>query len=297
MSTLENYAAFVAIVERGSLTAAARHLGRSLQSVSRALAALEAELGIVLVRRTTRTARPTEAGLAFHARIAAALADIALARDEAAQHGAVTGGRIRVAASTLFAPRYVVPAVAAFMTRHPGVEVEMRLADRAADLIGEDIDVAVRIGALPSSGLTARRLASLRRIAFAAPGYLAAHGRPAHPAELADHRCVVRAMGPESDRWPFLIDGQEVRIRVDGPFRADDAAACNEAVAQGLGLGMAPLWQVLPLVDQGRVEIVLPGFEPPPVDVHAVWPGGRALPARTRLFIDHLVARFAAERL
>jgi DNA-binding transcriptional LysR family regulator len=296
MADIDDYAAFIAVVDKGSLTAAARSLGRSLQVISRALARLERELGVELVRRTTRRLQPTPAGLAFQAKIKAALSDIDLARAEAERHGEVVSGRLRIGASVLFGPSYVVPVAAAFMRRWSGVEAELVLMDALSDLIEERLDLAVRIGELPTSRLRARLLARLRRVAFAAPSYISAHGAPRTPQDLSQHQCVVRTFGPEGEAWPLTIEGRVQRLSVRGHFKSNDAAACNEAVANGLGIGLAPFWQVRRMLDEGRVELVLTDFEPPPVPVHAVWVATPALPTRTRLFIDTLVARFAAER-
>lgn len=296
MVDVTDYSAFIAVVDKGSLTAAARSLGRSLQAVSRSLALLESDLGVQLVRRTTRRSQPTPAGLVFHAKLKAALADIDLARAEAEQHGEATAGRLRVGASVLFAPHYVVPIAASFMQRWPGVEIDLVLDDGFADLVNDRLDVAIRIGHLPSSSLRIRPLAGLRRVVFAAPAYLAARGRPRTPYDLKQHSCVIQALGPEGDVWPLTINGQVERVSVSGSFHSNDAAACNEAVAAGLGLGLASFWQVRRLLDEGRIELLLTDYEPPPVAVQAVWVPTPALPIRTRLFIDTLAARFAAER-
>jgi DNA-binding transcriptional LysR family regulator len=296
MADLDDYTAFIAIVDRGSLTAAAKTLGRSLQGVSRSLALLERELGTSLVLRTTRRSKVTAAGLAFYDRIRLALAEIELARTEAAQHGGIVSGTLRIAASVLFAPAYVVPVAAAFIQRWHGVEVELVLSDQFTDLVADSFDLAIRIGDLPSSGLRRRGLAQLRRVLFATPGYLERYGRPAAPVDLANHQCVVRTIGPEQDAWPLTIEGGIAWTPVRGAFTANDAAACNAAVAAGLGIGLAPYWQIRSMIDDGRVELVLTDFAPPPLPVSAVWLPTPQLPQRTRLFIDALTARFSAER-
>lgn len=285
------------MVDKGSLTAAARQLGRSLQSVSRALAALERDVGVELVRRTTRRSAPTEAGLAFYARIKAALADIAAAKLEAAERRAEPSGLLRLTASSAFAPLYVVPTVAAYLAAYTKVEVEIEVSDRYVDLIDERIDVAVRIGALADSSLKARRLAALRRVCFAAPGYLARHGRPKRPEDLARHQCIVRTAALDGDAWPFTVDDKTRTVRVSGRFRASGAAAANEAAALGLGIANAPLWQVRTLVDDGRVELVLTRFEPPPVPVHALWAETRLPSAKVKAFVDLLAVRIRRARL
>lgn len=296
MADLDDYTAFIAIVDRGSLTGAAKALGRSLQTISRSLSLLERELGTPLLLRTTRRSQVTVAGRAFHDRIKAALAEINLARDEAAQHGEIVTGRLRIAASVLFAPAYIVPTAASFMQRWPGVDIELELSDGFADLVADRIDLAIRIGDLSPSALRRRGLAQLRRVLFATPAYLERHGRPTSPSDLARHQCVVRTIGPEADVWPLTSNGEIVPVRVRGAFAANDAAACNAAVAAGLGIGLAPYWQIRAMVDDGRVELVLTNFEPPPVPISAVWLPVPHLPARTRLFIDALAARFSAER-
>ncbi len=279
------------------MTAAAGRLGRSLQSVSRAIAGLETELGVELVRRTTRRLRPTPAGSAFYQRIKAVLADIDTARLEASRETTRIAGVFRIGASVLFAPTYVMPAAVAFLQRFPDVEIELVLSNTVADLIEDRLDIAIRIGDLSVSSLKARRIAWLRRVVVASPGYLARHGYPRTPADLAAHSCVVRTFGPEGDAWPLTLDGNEIRTRVSGALRCDDAASANAAVIHGAGIGLAPLWQVRPELDQGRLEIVLPGHEPPPVAVHAVWPGTAGLPARTKLFLDLLLQRLGGERI
>jgi DNA-binding transcriptional LysR family regulator len=294
---IAHYQAFVAVVEKGSLTAAARGLGRSLQSVSRSLAAVERELGVELVRRTTRRSTPTDAGLALYRRLSAALSEIAAAKEETANRRWEASGLLRVTSSTAFAPLYVVPAAGAFLSAHPKVAIELGVSDRYVDLVSEGFDLAVRIGELPDSTLKARRLADLRRVVFAAPDYFEKHGRPRRPHELVNHQCIVRTAAREGNAWPFLVNGRVRTVRVAGRFRTSSAVAANAAAALGLGVGNAPLWQVRPLVDRGAVELALTRFEPPPVPVHAVWPATKVLAAKTQLFIELLAVQLKAARL
>jgi DNA-binding transcriptional LysR family regulator len=297
MNRIEDFQAFVAVVEQGSLTRGARQLRRSLQSVSRSLASLEHEVGVELVRRTTRRSNATEAGLAFYRRLSAALAEIDSAKLEASNRRAEATGLLRVTGSTAFAPLYLVPAIAAFLDAHPKVEVELDLSDRYVDLVGEGFDLAVRIGQMPDSALKARRLADLRQVVFAAPSYLARHRRPRHPDDLPQHQCIVRTAARDGNAWPFAVKGRPRTVKVAGRFRTSGALAANEAAVQGLGIATAPLWQVRALVDRGALELILTRFEPPPVPVHAVWPATRLLPAKTQLFVEFLTARLKAERL
>jgi DNA-binding transcriptional LysR family regulator len=288
MNRIEDYKAFAAVVEKQSLTAAARHLGRSLQSVSRSLAAVECDVGVELIRRTTRRSSPTEAGLAFHRRLSAALAEIEAARLETSNHRAEATGLLRVAASTVFSPLYIVPALPEFLAAHPKVEIDLELSDGFVDLIGGGYDLAIRIGDLPDSTLKARLLANSRRVVFAAPSYLARNGRPRNPDDLVRHQCIVRTAARDAHAWPFRVNGRVKTIKVAGRIRTNGALAANEAAVQGLGIANAPLWQVQPLVDNGDAELLLTRFEPPPIPIHAVWPATRMLPARTQLFVEFL---------
>lgn len=295
MASLDDYRVFIAVVEQGNLSAAARHLHRSLQAVSRSLASLEHELGVELIQRTTRRAQPSAAGLAFHARIKTALADIDLARSELVEQGGRIDGSLRIGGSTQFSAPHLVPVVAAFMERYPDVAVELVVADHPADLHREKLDAAVRLGELPDSRLHARQLGMLRQVTIGAPGYFAMHGRPRAPADLRRHECVVRRSASEAQRWSYQRAGKRQQVDVHGRFSADNAAACNAAVVAGLGIGVAALWQVRSLLDQGRLEQVLESWQLPALPVHIVWPPGRQLPARTRAFIDFIAARWAVE--
>jgi DNA-binding transcriptional LysR family regulator len=297
MNRIEDYQAFAAIVEKQSLTAAAHHLARSLQSVSRSLAALERDVGIELIRRTTRRLGPSDAGLAFYRRLSTALSEIEAARLEALNRRTEATGLLRIAGSNLFSPLYIVPALPEFLAAHPKVEIELELSDGYIDLIGGGYDLAIRIGELPDSTLKARLLANSRRVVVAAPSYFAKHGRPQRPEDLIHHECIVRTAAHDGNAWPFKVNGRVKTVKVAGRVRASSALAVNETAAQGLGIANATLWSVRSLVDRGAVEVVLTRFEPPPTPIHAVWAATRMLPARTQLFVEFLAKRLRKEQL
>ena len=297
MIRIDDLDAFVAIVEKGGQTAAARHLRRSLQSIGRSLSALEQDLKVQLVRRTTRQSRPTEAGQAFYRRIKPALVDIHEARLETANRQAEPSGLLKVGAPEAFASSFVVPAVRDFMERHPGVEVELQASDRPVDFFTQQLDLAVRIRELPDSGMRARKLGDLRIGVVGAPAYFARRGRPMHPNELASHDCIVRVLDSEEASWPFRINGRRRLVRVGGRFRANTPAAIHAAVAAGLGLGLAPLWQVRTLIEHGDAEVVLEKFESTRMPIHAVWPPTRQPALKVRLFVDYLAAKVRQDRL
>jgi len=297
MDRIADLQAFVAVIERGSLTGAARQLNRSLQSVSRSLAALERDLGVELVRRTTRRSSATDTGRALCRRLSAALAEIEDAKREASRRHADPAGLLRVTTSTAFGALYLVPIVSAFLAEYPMIELELDLSDGYVDLVAEGFDLAVRIGEMRDSTLKARRLANLRRVVFAGSSYLAQHGRPKRPEDLLRHECIVRTAALDGNAWPFLIDGKSKTVRVTGRFKTSGALATNEAAVRGLGIANAPLWQVRALVDRGDVELILTRFEPAPIPVHAVWSATRVLPARTHLFIELVAERLKVLQL
>lgn len=296
MHRLEDLDAFVAIVEEANLTAAARRLRRSLQSVSRSLATLERSIGIELIRRTTRQSNPTVAGLEFYNRVRPALLEINDAGIEAANQRAEPAGLLRIAASVLFAPIYLMPVIAAFMQRYPKVEIELRLSDRFVDLIDEGVDLAIRIGDLPDSNLRAKRLGELRRVVFGSPTYFAKYGRPTHPEDLIQHQCIIRRPDTAAETWPFLIDGEVKAIRVTGRLRTDSTAATYAAATLGLGLGFTPLWQIRRLVDHGELDVVLTDYETSKVPIHAVSPATKIPLPKAQLFTEFLERRLKSER-
>ena len=295
---MEEIEVFLAVIEAGSQTAAARQLGRSLQSVNRVLSALERSVGVELVRRTTRQSVATEAGLAFYRRVKPAYAEINEARLEAANRRIEPSGLLRVAAPVLFGSTHVVPAIAAFMARYPRIEADLHVSDRPIDVVGDGFDLAVRIRELPDSSLKVRRLGELRTVVYGAPGYFARHGRPRHPDDLADHQCIMRDTGGgNADMWRFQLGGEVKTVPVNGRFRADHTTALHTAACHGIGVGYGPFWQIRDLVDHGALEIVLEDFEAPRMPVHAVFPPSAIPPAKTRLFVDLLAEKLKHERL
>lgn len=288
---LQDYETLVAILDGGSLTEAARRTGRSVQSISRSLARLESDVGATLIRRTTRRLSPTPAGERLAARLRGALSDIDSARVEAALGAAEPSGRLRVGGPTLFGPRYLAPIAAAFVERRPAVSIDLDLSDDFRDPIAAGLDLSLRIGETADSSLVARGIGEARRVAFAAPAYLAARGVPRRPADLASHDCVVRTASSDPQRWTFGRRGASETVRVDGRFKSNNAAACIEAVAFGAGVGLASFWQILPLLDAGRVEAILVDFEPEPAPIRLVWPAASETSGLLRAFVDFVAAR------
>jgi DNA-binding transcriptional LysR family regulator len=195
---------------------------------------------------------------------------------------------LRISASSAFSPLYLVPAIAAVLDSHPKIEVELSLSDHFVDLLDGGFDLAVRIGEMPDSTLKAQHPADSRRVVFAAPAYFAQHGRPRRPDQLVHHQCVVRTAGREGDAW----QAGQGRRALPHERRGGGEPSCGPR-----NWHRALLWQVRGPVDQGRVELILTRFEPPPVPIHAVWVATRVPPAKTRMFVEFLATRLKSERL
>jgi DNA-binding transcriptional LysR family regulator len=286
---LDTLSLFARVVETASLTAAAREHGISLPAASRRITALETRLGARLLVRTTRRTTPTEAGLAFHARVRAVLAELGEAEATAAGLDAAPQGTLVVALPMLLGRQILGEALFQFLAAHPRVRIEARYADRFVAVAEEGVDVAVRVGPLPDSALLARRLAGFRRVLVAAPAYLAARGVPAHPAQLPGHACLV--FGALGTTWRFAGPaGGEAVVRVSGPFAADTADAVMQAAEAGLGVALVPSWQAARALAEGRLVRILDAFEPPETPIHALWPPARRMSAKVRAFVDHLAA-------
>jgi DNA-binding transcriptional LysR family regulator len=285
MDKLRALETFVAIVDRGSLTAAAEALHSSLPAVVRQLAALEAQLGARLLNRTTRRLSLTEEGRQYLERARRILADVDDADRLLGAQQSEPVGSLSVTAPVLFGQRHVAPAVTRFLQRYPSMRVNLVLLDRVVNLVEEGLDLGVRIGALADSTLVAQPLGRLRRVVVASPAYLRRHGTPRRPRELMAHNCV-RFSGTDAAGWAFRDGSKPLHVAVRGNFECNLATPALEACAAGLGLGRFLSYQSAPFVQAKRLRIVLADYEVEPNPVSLVYPSARLLPSRTRLFID-----------
>lgn len=279
---------FVEIADRGSLTAAAEALDRSPPAVVRTLAGLEAHLGARLLRRTTRRMSLTEEGRDYLERCRRILADVEEAERAVGRAQAEPQGTLRMTAPVLFGEMHVAPAVTGFLRHYAKVQVELELLDRLVDLVDEGLDLGVRIGHLADSSMVAVPVGSMRRVVCASPDLLRAEGVPRHPHELAARSCVRFRGIAGGGAWAFREAGRDVAVRVRGSLGVNNASAAAEACAEGLGFGLLLAYQAEPLVRAGRLQIVLEAFEPEPLPVSLVYPGGRMVSPRLRAMLDWL---------
>jgi DNA-binding transcriptional LysR family regulator len=296
MDRVEAMQAFVAVAEEGGFAPAARRLSLSPPAVTRAVAALETRIGARLFVRTTRVVRLTEAGVRFLADARRILAELREAEAAAAGEYGEPRGLVAVTAPVMFGRMHVAPVIFAFLTLHPMMSVRTLFLDRVVDILEEGMDVAVRIAHLPDSSLAAVRVGSVRRIICAAPDYLARHGGPLTPADLAEHDAVAFAPITPHAEWAFDVDGRADAVAPRTRLFVNQVDVAIAAVVAGRGVTRVLSYQAEPEIRAGRLRRVLTAFEPPPVPIHIVHPEGRRASARVRAFVDFAVERLRAER-
>jgi DNA-binding transcriptional LysR family regulator len=280
---------FVRVARLGSFSMAGREMDMSQPTASRIIAALERTVGAALFTRTTRAVTLTEAGLDYLDRAEAILAALEEA-DHSARGTGELRGVLRVALSTSFAVRTVLPSLPAFTDAHPNLRVEFTLNDAKQDLVGDAVDVALRIGTLVDSTAVARRIGVVHRVLAASPDYLARFGTPRTPSELPNHTVIVGPAGRGSEGWQFKKDGQTTSVRVEGRFILNGAEGATAAAVAGLGIISTGALSVLGELEQGRLLRLLPDWEMGSADINVVLPAGRAAKPSARAFADFMAA-------
>lgn len=299
MDRLSYLETFVAVAEAESFTAAAERLGHSRAVVSKHVQALERQLGIRLLDRTTRRVRLTDAGRGYLERARRALAELREAETEIRGDRASPRGTLRVSGPVSFGRSHLAAAIPDFLAAYPDLRVELTVNDRMVDLIEEGYDVAVRVGRLADSSLVARRLAPVRLILVASPAYLMAHRAPAHPDELSGHTCLEYAYSGRPwrfDRNDESGDESRVAIRPAGRFVANNGDVLLEAAVGGAGIALQPEFIAAPYLADGRLVPLLADWRPEPITVYAVHHQSRHVGPKIRAFVDHLAAWFRTPR-
>jgi DNA-binding transcriptional LysR family regulator len=291
---LEGLAIFAKVAELRSFAGAAAELGLSKATVSKAVGRIETRLGSRLFNRTSRRLALTDAGRHLAVPAARILAEGEAAESEARAQSSTPRGLVRLAVPMSFGLREVAPALPDFFSACPDVSVDLHLSDEVIDVIGGGFDAALRIAALPDSSLIARRLAVVPRLLVATPDYLARHGRPKHPRDLAAHACLGYAYLPTREAWRFVnAAGEEVAVRTDGPLRANNADALMPALLAGQGLAIQPEFMIRDAIADGRLVALLPDWHLPEISLHLVTPPGGPRPARIEALVEFLVKRFS----
>lgn len=292
MAAESDLAFFALLARQGSLTATAREQGVTPGAVSKRLNQLETRLGVRLVQRTTRSMSLTQEGETYLSHAQRILAQIDAAEQSLAPTRVVPSGMLRVNATFGFGRRHVVPALADFCRANPGVQSQLQLTDQPLDLADQGLDLGIRIAPLADTNLIARRIAPNRKILLASPAYLARHGAPGKPADLAQHECLVIRENASAYALWRLGSGRLARtVRVKGALSCNDGEAVHRWALDGLGIILRSEWDVAADMHAGKLVEVLPDWAPPPADIFAVYPERQQVPAKVRAFVEFLIAR------
>jgi len=284
MDRLAGMEAFVLVVDTGSFSAAARRLSIGQPAVSKLVAQLEERLGVKLLVRTTRGLTATEAGLNYYERARRSIEEADEAELAARGAAASLTGKLRVAAAVTFARIHLMPQLPEFLKRHPDLGIDVVLDDRNVDLIQEGIDVALRMGRLVDSSLTARRLASGPHVVVATPTYFARAREPAAPSDLAAHEAVIYDQGGGGEDWTFRRDNAEIAVTLKGRLRVSAAEGVRAAVLANAGIAITSEWMFAPEIKDGTVKVVLQDWQLPRLDLWAIFPAGRTATTKARIF-------------
>ena len=287
---------FVQVVDSGGFSAAGRDLGRSKALVSKYIRELEDELGVRLLNRTTRKLSLTEAGTAYYREAADIVQRIEELNDSVGDCHSEPRGVLRVTAPRAFGERGLGKALIEFLEKQSNIRVSVFLDDRLVDVVDEGFDVAIRMTQLEDSSLIARKLAAMRTIACAAPSFVAAHGMPAHPRDLADMPCIVDTNLRSPGIWPFEVDGRRVSVSISGPIEVNSPIVARQAALAGLGVATVPAFLIEEDLANGQLVPLLEAFERPTMGVYAVYPHRRHLSGKVRVFVDFLAEWFGREK-
>lgn len=285
---------FVAVLETRSFIAASGRMGVSSGQASKMLSRLEADLGVQLIKRTTRSLSPTEIGQVYYERVKVLLEERDALDASIRQTSGAPSGRLRITAPMSFGAIQLVPALLAFAEEYPGISLDVSFSDRLADLVEEGFDVAVRIGHLSDSSLIVRRLCDARIVTVAAPTYLTTHGVPLRPEELSQHTCIIDTNFRAPHIWSFRDDtsGQNIQVPVTGRIAFSNGEACLTAAERGLGIACLPSFIAGTKIREGKLTPLLRNFEPPALGIHALYPPARHLAAKVRALSDFLLDYF-----
>ena len=288
MGQFRQISTFVEVIARGSLSAAARAEGIAPAMIGRRLDALETRLGVKLLQRTTRKLALTNEGAAFLEDCQRILGELEEAESAVAERSARASGHLLVSAPAGFGRQHVAPLLPSFLAEHRDVTVNLNLNDRLVDVVGEGVDVAIRIASLSDSSLVGVKLADNHRVLVASPAYLKRHGTPLALADLAKHNCLAISSEGSQRGWTFLEHGKSVTLKVAGNMVCNDGEVLHDWALAGKGLAWRSMWEVGPEIRAGRLQTVLDQHAAAGNDIHAVFAQRRHLPLRIRAFVDFL---------
>ncbi|PUE16817.1 LysR family transcriptional regulator [Limnohabitans sp. MMS-10A-178] len=290
MDKLNAMQLFVRVAETGSFTAVADQLGMARSVVTRQISALEKQLGVKLMTRSTRSLTLTTAGSAYLEKCRAILNMVDAAESNLIEEKTEPRGRIRLGLPLSFGLQRLMPVLLEFAQAHSNIELVMDFSDRRSNLIEEGIDLSIRITSRLEPGDIVRKLGETRLLTVASPHYLAKNSRPKHPRELSQHACLVYSQNFQPTSWTYGAKDGNVNVTIRPRLAANNGEALLQAAAQGLGITRPPDFMAQPYLDNGSVVAVLQKFEPMPLGIYAVLPSNRYIPHRVSVLIDYLAA-------
>lgn len=297
MDQLGAMRAFIRVVQIGSFSAAARETNTSQATISKRVAALEAQLGVKLMMRTSRDHSLTEAGAEFYEKCVAILTELEEAESDARSRVASPRGLLRVTTAFPLGRLLIAPLLTDFLSRYPEIKLDLALSDSHVDLTREGFDIAIRAQKLQDSSLNARELFKNPMFLIASPSYLKQHGVPRTPEELVDHNCIVYSELSTQNSWHFTHENNDISVQVNGNFQCDNGDTILTAAVAGVGFAVLPYWMIKSHLDAGELQVVMSDFQPSTLPVNAVFPHSRYLPLKVRCFIDFLIEEFARSPL
>lgn len=291
---MEELEVFVAVVEAGGFSAAAKRLETTPAAVSRRIKGLEQRLGVRLLQRTTRKIRLTEAGELYFREVRAMLADLRAVEQRLDEVTGQATGDLRIAAPMSFGQRRLAPLLPRFALAHPKLSISLILEDRETDIVGEGFDLALRIAYPSDSSFVSRPITTIPRYLVASPDYVARRGKPDSPEDLLQHDCLHYSVISEREEWSFGGKDREESILVKGSFCANNGDVLAEAAIQGLGITLLPDFILEEALAEGRLVRVLEDWERAPLTLSVLYPSRKHVPAKTRLLIEYLVTNLQA---
>ena len=287
---------FVAVVENGGFSAAARTLGISKSAVSKRINQLEAHLGVRLLHRTTRKLSLTEAGERYFEHAAQALTAAGQAEDAVTELQGEPQGNLKISSPMSFGRLHVAPLIPKLLQRYPKLQIDLVMDDRKVDLVAGGFDVAIRAGNLPASTLIARKLAPVRQVLCASPDYIDRYGLPGTPAELSGHNCVLYSYSSDAGEWTLIGESGPETVTVSGSYQVNNSEALLEALREGVGIGRLPTFVAGPDLKTGQLVKLFESYSLPAFTLYAVFPERQYLPAKVRAFLDFAIEYFGGDK-
>jgi len=292
MDTISGIRTFIGVVDEGSFTTAAEQMTMSVSLVSKYIAQLETRLGVRLLNRTTRSLTLTEIGGIYYERSQQVLKDFDELEKEIKDKRASPCGNLVISAPQTFGEMFLTPLIEEFLKKYPDITIDLQLSDRLINLIDETVDVSIRIAELPDSNMIARYLEPARIVCCASAEYLKENSVPNHPFDLLNHECIFDKNFKDPNRWPFLINGEKITVKVNGRLMVNSARTTRDIVLAGNGIALIPFYAVENDIKEGRIEILLEQYEAFDLGIYIIYLNRHHLAAKIRAFIDFISEKF-----